>query len=74
MSAQNFDYIRIKETLSPQDALNCARYIANRPPATSFYYDFSQMQHCPPFGVLAIANAIRTNIKSTPMQNIFLFE
>ena len=66
MSAQDYDYIRIKETLSPQNALNCARYIANRPQATSFYYDFSQMQHCPPFGVLAIANAIRTNIKKYP--------
>jgi len=66
MSAQNHDYIWIKETLNPQNALYCAHYIANRPPSASFYYDFSKMQHCPPFGVLAIANAIRTNIKKYP--------
>lgn len=66
MSVQDSDYIWIKETLSPQNALNCARHIANRPPNVLFYYDFSQMQHCPPFGVLTIANAIRTNMKKYP--------
>lgn len=66
MHSADTDYIWIKQTLKPKDALQCAQYIANRPPHNQFYYDFSKMQHCPPFGVLAIVNAIRANMKKYP--------
>lgn len=66
MHSGDTDYIWIKQTLKPKDALQCAQYIANRPLYNQFYYDFSKMQHCPPFGVLAIANAIRANMKKYP--------
>lgn len=51
----------IPDKLTPINAINCAKYIKNSPPETKYIYDFSQMQHCHPFGLLVLGNAIRYN-------------
>lgn len=61
------DYITINRSLRPKDALNCARYIRNRRYSDKFYYDFSKLRHCPAFGMLAVLNAIRSNINKYPL-------
>lgn len=65
-SRSNDDYIWVEQTLGPDRAMRCARHIATRPYASRFYYDFSKMQHCPPFGVLLLANSIRANMRKYP--------
>ena len=51
----------IPETINPVAAINCAKYIATSPADRNYVYDFSKMQHCHPFGLLLIGNAIRRN-------------
>lgn len=51
----------IPERLSPIDAINCSKYIINSSPDKDFTYNFSYMQHCHPFGLLLLGNAIRRN-------------
>ena len=51
----------IPKQLTPVRALNCASYISNCEPNREYVYDFSQMQHCHPFGLLLVGNAIRKN-------------
>lgn len=60
------DYIRISKSLRPRDALKCAKHIHGRGYSDHFYYDFSEMGHCPAFGMLIILNAIRNNIQKYP--------
>lgn len=55
--------IDIPERLTPLDSINCAKHIVNCPANKEFIYDFSNMQHCHPFGLLLIGNAIRRNKK-----------
>ncbi len=54
----NKEYIEIKDVLAPPQALICARYICSRPRVKNYCFDFSKVEHCPPFGMLAIINAI----------------
>lgn len=51
----------IPENLTPLESINCSKFIKNAPPSAEFIYDFSAMQHCHPFGLLLIGNAIRWN-------------
>ena len=51
----------IAKKLTPVDAINCAKYIINYPADREYIYDFTNMQHCHPFGLLLIGNAIRRN-------------
>lgn len=51
----------IPEKLTPLEAVNCSRYIVSSRADTTFIYDFSNMQHCHPFGLLVLGNAIRRN-------------
>ena len=53
--------IIIPEKLTPLDAVNCSKYIVSSRADTTFIYDFSNMQHCHPFGLLVLGNAIRRN-------------
>lgn len=53
--------IVIPEKLTPLDAVNCSKYIASCRADSEFYYDFSNMQHCHPFGLLVLGNSIRRN-------------
>lgn len=53
----------IPEKLTPVEAINCAKYIMNSPADKEFVYDFTKMQHCHPFGLLLVGNAIRCNKK-----------
>ncbi len=53
--------IFIPEQLTPLESINCAKYIKNCSPNKEYIYDFSDMQHCHPFGLLLIGNAIRWN-------------
>jgi hypothetical protein len=52
--------IQIPERLSPLPALNFSKNLASLHREKEFIYDFTNMQHCPPFGMLIIADAIRT--------------
>lgn len=58
--------IHIPEKLSPLNTLNFSKYVATMHRESEFIYDFSQMQHCTPFGMLIVADAIRKNQKSFP--------
>ena len=53
--------IIIPQNLSPVDAINCSKHIIGAAPDRTFKYDFSEMQHCHPFGLLLLGNAIRYN-------------
>lgn len=53
--------IQIPEELTPLEAINFAKYVANCTAEKEFIYDFSDMQHCHPFGMLLVGNAIRNN-------------
>lgn len=55
--------LRIPKALTPLEAINCAKFIKNCKPNKGFIYDFSDLQHCHPFGLLLIGNAIRWNRK-----------
>ena len=55
--------IEIPADLSPLKAINFARSVATLDREDDEYvYDFGNMQHCRPFGLLVVANAIRRNI------------
>lgn len=58
--------IRIPEKLTPLDSLNFEKYLAVQHREREFIYDFNNMQHCPAFGMLVVANAIRRNISAFP--------
>lgn len=59
--------IRLPKYLDPQSASKFAWFVNCKvPPSDKYYYDFSHLQHCPPFGVLVAANAIRQNILRYP--------
>ena len=61
--------LTIPEKLSPVKSVNCANYIVRSgadKSNTEFIYDFANMQHCHPYGLLVIACAIRNNIKNRP--------
>lgn len=58
--------IQIPHQLSPLNALNFSKYLASCHRENEFIYDFSHMQHCPAFGMLIVADAIRKNINSFP--------
>lgn len=54
--------IKIPSTLSPDNALWFANRVKKNTPAVESYcYDFSNLQHCPPFGLLVVLNAIQYN-------------
>lgn len=44
--------IQIPERLSPLPALNFSKSLASLHREKEFIYDFTNMQHCPPFGML----------------------
>lgn len=58
--------IQIPERLSPLPALNFSKSLASLHREKEFIYDFTNMQHCPPFGMLIVADAIRTVQESFP--------
>ena len=58
--------IVVPRTLSPLNALNFSKFLSTQHHEREFVYDFSQMQHCPAFGMLIVSNAIRKNIESFP--------
>lgn len=59
--------ITIPSELTPLEAINFANYIENRVPEDDEYtYDFKDMQHCRPFGLLVVASAIRKNMGRFP--------
>lgn len=54
---------KIPVKLGPVDAINCSKYIMNAEANSEFIYDFSNVQHCHPYGLLLLGNAIRSNRK-----------
>lgn len=58
--------IQIPERLSPLPALNFSKSLASLHREKEFIYDFTNMQHRPPFGMLIVADAIRTVQESFP--------
>ena len=56
----------IPRDITPVRSLNTAKYILNCDYSEEYYYDFSRMQNCHPFGLLVIASAIRKNRKRFP--------
>lgn len=55
--------IKIPSTLSPDNALCFANRVKKIiPEVESYCYDFSNLQHCPPFGLLVVLNAIHYNM------------
>lgn len=54
--------ITIPAQLTPVEAINSSKFIVNCSPDPEFIYDFSNMQHCHPFGLLLLGSAIRRNI------------
>ena len=59
--------ITIPNELTPLAAINFANYIEKINPSDKEYiYDFGNMQHCRPFGLLVVATAIRRNITRFP--------
>lgn len=52
----------IPNQLTPLDAINFGNYINNAHADKEYVYDFSKMQHCPPFGMLMVASSIRKNM------------
>ena len=55
--------IEIPQKLTPVSAVKFSRYLFSLEEADEYSYDFKNMQHCHPFGLLVVANAIRYNIK-----------
>ena len=58
--------IKIPRALTPLVALNFSKTMGSLHREKEFIYDFSDMQHCPPFGMLITANAIKQNKVSFP--------
>lgn len=64
--------INIPERLTPVGSVNFANYIkqcGTNMGIHEFIYDFQNMQHCHPYGLLVIACAIRNNISNRPDAN-----
>lgn len=53
----------IPQSLSPLNAINISKEIGSCEEDTEYVYDFSKMQHCPPFGLLVVSSAVRCNKK-----------
>lgn len=58
--------IHIPQQLTPLNALNFAKWLKSMHRENKYIYDFSKMQHCPPFGMLIVANAIRAKQAAYP--------
>jgi len=58
--------IEIPEKLTPTKAINFANYIEQCIDEDEFVYDFKNMQHCHPYGLLVVASAIRNNKRRFP--------
>lgn len=58
--------ITIPEKLTPLNAINFVQSMEGCTDEEEFIYDFQQMQHCRPYGLLLTAYAIRNNIKRFP--------
>lgn len=58
--------INVPHSLTPLDALNFSKFISTQHREREFVYDFSEMQHCPAFGMLIVSNAIRNNQHAFP--------
>ncbi len=58
--------IEIPEKLTPTKATNFANYIEQCIDEDEFVYDFKNMQHCHPYGLLVVASAIRNNKRRFP--------
>lgn len=58
--------IEIPEKLTPTRATNFANYIEQCAEEDEFVYDFKNMQHCHPYGLLVVASAIRNNKRRFP--------
>lgn len=56
-------YIKIPSELRPLPAVNFARFLSGCNESSVFTYDFKDMQHCHPYGLLVLASAIRNNMK-----------
>lgn len=61
--------IEIPESLTPTKAINFANYIEQCKEKNEYVYDFKNMQHCHPYGLLVIASAIRNNMRCYPNAN-----
>lgn len=59
------DYI-IPPKLTPLAAINFSKCLDSGRFYNEFVYDFKNMQHCHPYGLLVIASAIRNNMKKYP--------
>lgn len=55
--------IRIPKELTPVNAINFSKYVDELLLYDEYVYNFEEMQHCHPFGLLCSASAIRRNIK-----------
>ena len=58
--------IKIPKKLIPTNAIAFSRQIFLYGQEEEYIYDFGEMQHCHPFGLLLVANAIRSNIHRYP--------
>lgn len=56
--------IKIPKELTPVMAINFAKHLDSLQKSEEYIYDFIEMQHCHPFGLLCVASAIRNNIKT----------
>ncbi len=61
--------IEIPDRLTPTKAINFANYIEQCVEDNEYIYDFKNMQHCHPYGLLVIASAIRNNKQRYPNAN-----
>lgn len=61
--------IEIPDRLTPTKAINFANYIEQCAEDNEYIYDFKNMQHCHPYGLLVIASAIRNNKQRYPNAN-----
>lgn len=59
-------YIEIPENLTPTKVINFSNYIEKCVCEKEFVYDFKNMQHCHPYGLLVVASAIRNNMRRYP--------
>lgn len=59
-------YIEIPENLTPTRVINFSNHIEKCVYEDEFVYDFKNMQHCHPYGLLVVASAIRNNMRRYP--------
>lgn len=58
--------ILIPKELAPLKSINFACWLSQLDNESIFTYDFKNMQHCHPYGLLVVATAIRNNMKRFP--------